>query len=303
MENKKVMYHMMALFTICIWGTTFVSTKILLDVFSPLEIMFYRFIITYITLIVIYPKRYKTSLKEEGGFAILGIFGGSLYFLTENIAIQLTLTSHVGFLLATAPILTALIAHVFTKDEKIVKTTWIGFIVAMLGVFFVIFNGRFALEHASFGEILAIVSALSWAFYTVILKKLGHKYPPIYTTRKVFFYAIVTIIPILIGSNYKFQMVKFMEPNVILHLLFLGLVASALGFILWSISVKHLGAVKTNNYIYLNPVITLAASAWILKERVTIYAGIGSILILAGVYLTQKKPNKPLVLSTIQEGA
>lgn len=75
---------------------------------------------------------------------------------------------------------------------------------------------------------------------------------------------------------------------MILQLLFLGLVASALGFILWNMAVWHLGAVKTNNYIYLNPVITLAASAWVLKERITIYAAFGSLLILAGVYLTQK---------------
>ncbi|WP_069998278.1 DMT family transporter [Cellulosilyticum sp. I15G10I2] len=301
MENKKMIYHMMALVTICIWGTTFVSTKILLNTFSPLEIMFYRFIITYITLIVIHPKMYAFSLKEESGFALLGIFGGSMYFLTENIAINLTLASHVGFILAAAPIFTALVAHFLTKDEKIIKTTWIGCIVAMAGVFLVIFNGSFILKFSGLGEVLATVSALSWAVYTVLLKKLDPKYPPIYTIRKVFFYAIITIVPILIGSKYKFEITKFMDLGIVFHLLFLGLAASALGFILWHIAVKNLGAVKTNNYIYLNPVITLIGSAWVLKEKITIYAGIGSALILLGVYLTQKKPNQSLALSGIEE--
>lgn len=289
MNKKNMIYHFMALFTICIWGTTFVSTKILLEVFSPIEIMFYRFIITYITLMVIHPKIVPLSLKEEGTFALLGIFGGSLYFLTENIALKYTLASHVGFLLATAPVLTVLAAHVFTKDEKMDKGTWEGFIVAMTGVFLVVFNGKFVASGSSLGGLLAIGSALSWAFYTVLLKKLGSKYMPIYTIRKVFSYAIVTIIPLLIGTHYKIELHKFMNLTIVLNLLFLGLIASALGFILWQIAVEHLGAVKTNNYIYLNPIITLIASIGLLHEKITFYSGLGSIFILAGVYISQNK--------------
>ncbi len=291
MKENKLIYHMMALFTICIWGTTFVSTKILLELFSPLEIMFYRFIITYMTLIIIYPKIHKTSFKEEGAFVLLGVFGGSLYFIAESTALKLTLASHVGFLLAAAPILTALIAHVFTKDEKISKNTWIGFGIAIVGVFLVIFNGTFVLKLTAFGELLAVGAGLSWAFYTILLKKLGAKYTPIYTTRKVFFYAILTMIPMLAANGYKFHPAKFRYAYVIMHLLFLGLIASALCFILWNMAVKHLGAVKTNNYIYFNPVITMIASSLVLKERITLYSGAGSALIMLGVYLAQNKMN------------
>jgi drug/metabolite transporter (DMT)-like permease len=294
MNKKNMMYHLMALLTISVWGTTFVSTKVLLEIFSPLEIMFYRFIITYITLLIIHPKVRLLSLKEEGTFALLGIFGGSLYFLTENIALKLTLASHVGFLLATAPVLTALAAHLLTKDEKINKGTLQGFMVAMVGVFLVVFNGKFTLNGSLGGELLAIASALSWAVYTVLLKKMGSKYAPIYTIRKVFSYAIITIIPLLIGSHYAIDVQKFMNFSVVFNLLFLGLVASALGFILWHIAVRHLGAVQTNNYIYLNPVITLIASTWLLKERITFYAGVGSVLILAGVYISQNKKIKSI---------
>lgn len=297
MQSKKIIYHLMALFTICIWGTTFVCTKILLDIFSPIEIMFYRFVITYITLLVIHPKHYRLSFKEESDLMILGLFGGSLYFLTENIALNLTLASHVGFLLATAPILTALIAHLFIADEKMLPNTWLGFGVAIIGVFLVIFNGSFILKLGGVGEILAILSALSWAFYTVRLKKFGQKYPPIVMTRKVFFYAIISIVPIMVFTDYSFDVSKFMNLSVVLNLLFLGVVASALCFVLWNVAIRNIGAVKTNNYIYLNPIVTLVASVWVLKESMTVYAVIGCMLILLGVYLAQNKPNQVFVLN------
>jgi drug/metabolite transporter (DMT)-like permease len=297
MKNKNMMYHMMALLTISIWGTTFVFTKILLEVFSPVEIMLYRFVITYVTLMVIHPRFHKISLKDEGLFVLLGIFGGSLYFLTENIALHLTPASNVGFLLATAPIFTALLAHLFTKDEKMSKNIWIGFVIAMLGVFLVMFNGNFILKLSPLGDMLSIAAALSWALYTILLKKLDTQYTPIYTTRKVYFYAILTIIPVFLASGYTVEIHKFMDIAVTANLLFLGLAASALGFILWNIAVKHLGAVKTNNYIYLNPVITLIGAVWVLHERLTLYSALGSVLILAGVYLSQHKKTKTIAIN------
>ena len=94
MENKKTFGHLAALLTIVIWGTTYISTKILLVDFKPVEILFFRFVMGFVILIAISPKQLKTkSRKEELTFILAGLCGICLYYLLENIALTYTLAS------------------------------------------------------------------------------------------------------------------------------------------------------------------------------------------------------------------
>ncbi|SFD41488.1 DMT family transporter [Clostridium uliginosum] len=288
MKNQKAFLNLLAFLTVAVWGTTFASTKILLNVLTPAEIMFFRFLIAYIMLIIIYPKFHKiTSFKEECIFLIAGITGGSLYFITENTALIYTLTSNVGLILATAPIITALLAHFFTKGEQLNKNLFIGFIVAISGVFLVIFNGNFILKLNPIGDILALAAALCWAIYSVSLKKISNKYNTIYITRKIFFYALITISPFLFFSSTKLNISNLFTFKLMFNLLFLGVIASGVCYVTWSYTINKLGVIKTNNYIYLIPIITLISSILILHEKVTTFSIIGAFLILLGVYTSE----------------
>lgn len=112
--------HMLAMFTIFIWGTTFVSTKLLLSDFNPIEVLFLRFLIGYFILLLLYPRSVKTSsIKEELLFAGAGLSGVTLYFLLENIALTLTLAASVGIIVSIAPFFTALFAHFFWKAKNL----------------------------------------------------------------------------------------------------------------------------------------------------------------------------------------
>ncbi|NFG26880.1 DMT family transporter [Clostridium botulinum] len=289
MENKNLLLNFLAFFTIVVWGTTFVSTKVLLSTFTPAEIMFLRFSIAYIMLLLIHPKFHKiTSLKEEALFLLAGITGGSLYFLTENSALIYSLTSNVALILATAPILTAFMAHFFSKGETLNKNLFIGFTIAILGVFLVIFNGNFILKLNPLGDILALSAALCWAIYSVTLKKISGTYNYIYVTRKMFFYALLTILPfILFSSNNNITRLSLSQPKVIFNLLFLGVIASGVCYVVWNYTVDNLGIIKTNNYIYLIPAVTMIASFFILNESITLYSTLGAILVLLGVYVSE----------------
>ena len=85
-------YHLMALVTAAIWGTTFVSTKVLIqNGLTPAEIFFYRFSLAYVVILLFSRgKLWSRSWRDEGWFALAGIFGGSLYFITENTALGIT---------------------------------------------------------------------------------------------------------------------------------------------------------------------------------------------------------------------
>lgn len=288
MNDRKILLNLLALITVVIWATTFISSKILLNIFTPLEVMFYRFVIAYFVLLIIYPKFHKIeSLKEEAMFLFSGITGGSLYFLTENSAVKISQVSNVGLIVATAPIITALLAHFFTKGEKLNRNLIIGFFVAISGVFLVMFNGNFMLKLNPIGDILALCAAVSWSIYSIITKKFGSKYSHLYLTRKIFFYALITMVPFLSSSEFNFDIYKLSNIKVILNLLFLGIVASSICYVIWNFTVDKLGVVKTNNYIYLIPAITLIFSILVLHERITLYSSLGALFIFLGVYVSE----------------
>lgn len=289
MTNNKILLNLLALITVIIWSTTFISSRILLNIFTPTEVMFYRFVIAYIILLIIHPKFHKIhSLKEEFMFLICGITGGSLYFFTENSAIQISQVSNVGLIVATAPIITALLAHFFTKGEKLNRNLIYGFIVAICGVFLVMFNGSFMLRLNPIGDILALCAAVSWSVYSITTKKFGSKYNPLYLTRKIFFYALVTMLPLIGTSGFSFNANKLSNINVIGNLLFLGVIASSLCYVVWNFTVDKLGVIKTNNYIYLIPAFTLLFSVMVLHEKITIYSAIGAFFIFLGVYVSER---------------
>jgi len=289
MGRRRLYGHLIALFTVCIWGTTFVSTKILLGDLTPVEILFYRFLIGYFVLFLLYPRTHRIKgLKEELLFLGLGLSGVSLYFLLENMALQFTFATNVGLLSGTVPILTAIVAHFFTTDEKFSRKLFGGFLVSIAGTAMVIFNAQVVLKLNPLGDFLALMAPITWAIYSVLLKKLDPSYNPIFVTRKTFFYGLLTVIPIMIFQGADFIPTKIISLQMVLNIGFLGLVASALCFVTWNKAVGIIGTIKASNYIYLVPMISMVTSMLVLHETVTSLAVAGGALILTGVYISER---------------
>lgn len=294
MESKKSVGHLAALLTIIIWGTTFISTKILLVDFKPVEILFFRFVMGYLVLLIICPRQLKgLEKKQELTFVAAGLCGICLYYLLENIALTYTMASNVGVIISVAPFFTAILAHLFMKsEEKLRANFFVGFVVAMAGIVLISFNGS-SLELNPMGDILALIAAFVWACYSILTKKISsYGYPVILTTRRTFFYGILFMIPTLFFFDFKMELSRFENISYLLNILYLGLGASALCFVTWNFAVKVLGAVKTSVYIYMVPVITVVTSVLILHERVTLLSGVGTILTLVGLFLSESKIQK-----------
>ena len=291
MANSKEKGHLAALVTILIWGTTFISTKVLLVDFQPIEILFFRFLMGLLALLLVYPRRLKgTTIKQEFVFAAAGFCGVCLYYLLENIALTYTTASNVGVIISVAPFFTAILSHLFLQqDEKLRANFFVGFLIAMLGIGFISFPGT-SWQLNPIGDLLALLAAFLWACYSILTRKIGgYGYHTIMTTRRVFFYGILWMIPALFLFDFRWELSRFVNPVYLLNLLFLGLGASALCFVTWNFAVKILGAVQTSVYIYLVPVITVAASVLILHEPFTWRTGMGTVLTLAGLFISERR--------------
>ena len=291
MENKRLLGHIAAIFTIVVWGTTFISTKVLLAEFEPVEILFVRLLMGLMALFIVYPHRTRRiTLKQELTFAAAGLTGICMYYLMENIALTYTMASNVGVIVSVSPFFTAILASIFLKSEGRMRSHFfVCFAVAMIGIALISFNGtKFQLNPM--GDLLALGAAFVWAWYSIFTKKIGSfGYSVIQTTRKIFTYGILFMIPTLFFFDFQLDLRMFMETKYLLNILYLGLCASATCFVTWNYAVKVLGAVKSSIYIYIIPVVTIIAAALILKEPVTLISAVGAVLAIAGLFLSEYK--------------
>lgn len=290
-NNKKFLAHILACGTQIMWGATFVSTKVLLQYFRPVQVLFTRALLAFLALLVFYPHHLKLkNPKQEFAFAGAGLFGIVLYFMLENTALSMTYASNVGIIVACAPFFVAVMVGFFFKNEKSGLWFYIGFLIAIAGVILISLNGQKTLNLNPFGDGLAFLAMISWGAYSALVKKIGEwEYPMIAVTRRIYFYGILFLIPVLLTQHVSWDLPLFQNPKVASNFLFLGLGASAMGFLLWNLSTQWIGAVKTSVYIYVSPVVTVVLSVFILHEKMTFVSLIGSLLIFVGLILSQKK--------------
>ena len=294
MQNReKLTGWLCAAFTITVWGSTFISSKKLLGLYSPAQIMLTRFLLAYCALWLLRPRRLPLTWKRELGFLLLGLFGCSLYFYTENTALTYTLASNVSIIVAAAPILTAVLAH-FAGEERFRRGTLWGFLVAFTGVVLVVCNGTFVLRLNPRGDFLALGAAACWAVYSVLMRKLGQELDPILVTRRTLFWGILTALPLVLLEGKNYPAAPLLTPAVAGNFLFLGLIGSGLCYVLWNKAFQLLGVVATNNFIYLNPFITIVVARLFLDEPISPLALLGAVLITVGVVVSQREPKLPV---------
>jgi len=290
MRSKQFIYHAMAGVTTVIWGTTFVSSKVLLNAgLSPAEIMFERFLLGYLFLWLLYPRLPRFhSLHDELIFAGMGIFGGSLYFLAENSALVYAQTSDVSLICASVPLVTAILTHL-VLGEQLSRKFRLGSLFAMTGVALVVLNGNFVLKLSPLGDILAFAAICCWAVYCLLMRKLRYQYNTLVITRRVFLYGLLTLAPYFLFTPFRFDMSVMSRPEVWGNLLFLGIIASSLCYVMWNSAMRSLGIIRTNSYLYFTPVVTIVTAAFVLSEHIGIYIVTGAALILLGLWIAGRK--------------
>ena len=284
-------YHLLAIATILVWGVTFVNSKVLLlHGLAVHEIFVIRFGIAYLCIWTISPRRlWASSLRDEAIMMLLGITGGSLYFVAENMAVKLSFVSNVSFIVCTAPLFTTLLGLLFIKGMRATRGLVIGSMLAIAGMAMVIFNGQFVFKLNPAGDLLAFCGALCWAVYSLLMKSVATRYGAVFVSRKVFFYGLLTALPLFAFMPWQFPAEGFLDPAVWGNLLFLGFIASFACFVLWNLAIKKVGAISVSNYVYLNPISTVVCSALVLHEPTTWIAILGSALILSGVFVANKR--------------
>lgn len=288
-SSGKLKYHLIAIATVVVWGVSYPNTRILLDAgLSPTEIYVYRFIIGYIGLLACSRFAIKMcNVRDEALMFLLGLTGGTGYFILQNVALDMTLVSNVAVLVDTTPLFTMILAAIMFHDEHFTWGKVVGSIVAFAGVAMLSFRNGFVWGDGMLGDVLAIAAAIMWAIYSVILKQLNNRYPTLLITRKTFFYGVASSLPVMLWQGHLTPASTLVQPVVAGNILFLALACSMAAFFAWGRVTKALGPTTVNNYIYLGPIISMAVAAVVLGERVGVMGLTGCALILIGLIIAE----------------
>lgn len=284
-------YHILAILTSAIWGTTFISSKLLLqEGLSPAAIMILRFVLAYVLMLpFVKGKWFCKSLKDELLMMLLGISGGSLYFLLENTALIYTQASNVAIIIAATPLLTMLTVNLLDRGKGTSKRLYGYSLMSLAGVALVILNGNFVLKLNPIGDLLTFGAVVTWVIYSIIIAKVQERYSSWMITRKIFFYGVVTLLPYFLIEPWDVTWEMMSRPMVWGNIAYLGVLASLGCYMTWNIVIKRLGAVDATNYLYINPIVAMITANLLLGERITPLAIAGTALILVGVYLAERK--------------
>lgn len=287
-KSNLLLFHLLAALAVIGWGVSFVSTKVLLDNgLSPVEIYIYRFFLAYIAILAVCHRRFRSnSWRHELLFMLIGMLGGSVYFIAENVALQYTLVSNVSLITSLSPLLTVLLIGFIYRSERPTIETIGGSAAAFVGVGLVIFNSSFNLSINPLGDLLSLLAAFCWAGYSLLVKWVNPLYSALFITRKTFFYGVVTALPFLLIEPRITPPTVFADPTLLVNLLFLALYCSMGAYLVWAVVVGKLGAVKANNYMYFQPIATLIFSYLILGEKISAVGYAGCALILFGVWVS-----------------
>lgn len=284
-------FHILAILTSAIWGTTFISSKLLLqEGLSPAAIMILRFVLAYVLMLpFVKGKWFCKSLKDELLMVLLGISGGSLYFLLENTALVYTQASNVAIIIAATPLLTMLTVNLLDRGKGASKRLYGYSLMSLAGVALVILNGNFVLKLNPIGDLLTFGAVVTWVIYSIIIAKVQERYSSWMITRKIFFYGVVTLLPYFLIEPWDVTWEMMSRPMVWGNIAYLGVLASLGCYMTWNIVIKRLGAVDATNYLYINPIVAMITANLLLGERITPLAIAGTALILVGVYLAERK--------------
>ena len=292
--TQKIMGHFYAIFTILVWGSCFVLTKEMLTTYTAIQIIPLRMALAYVTLWVLRPKTLKLPRKDELMFILIGVTGGSLYFFLQNTALSYTYAANVSILVALAPILTVILAQLFSRSgERLGKYVYIGAVIAIVGVVLVVLNGQLTFHLNPLGDFIALGAAFMWALYSILIKKYTEQYDNFLVTRRVFLWAFLTAVPLMLLTDGMPDLKPlFTTPTMLLSWLFLGVFGNAVCFAIWNIAFKRLGVVVTNNYLYASPFVTVVVGWLLLDEKISWMSILGAVLITLGVIFANKSTEK-----------
>ena len=282
---------MLILLAIIFWGTSFVATKTVLNEIKPVTIIILRLILASILLTIIAlstKRKFSINFKSHSWIFILALVA-VFHLWIQVTGLQYTTAANTGWIIGTAPVFMAILGFVFYK-EKITLLQFLGILVAVAGLLLLIGKGDITniglIENQ--GDLLVLGSAFTWGVYSMVNKKISLSYSPLMTILYLFLMMAVIIIPFnlnteTINSVINLSLISWM------WILFLGIFCSGVAYVIWAQALRDMESAKVGAFLYFEPLVTVIAAWFFLREEITLLMILSGLLITAGVFIVNKE--------------
>lgn len=280
MTNKKVAY-LYLIITFCAWGSLYVVSKFVLGKVPVLTVLFLRYLIAGITLLLILRKGEAKKIERQDYKYIffIGFIGYFLSVGSQLIGIKLSSASVASLVNSMNPITITVFAAIMLKERLTIRKV-ICVILAVIGVYIII--GGLKGNGQVLGIVFSILSVISWSLVSVIVKKVTQKYTAIQVTTYCMFVAAACTLPCSAYELVTTHNVQF-DFTAIVALLYMGLVCTALAYILWNKSLSMIEAGTCSLFYPVQPMVSVLLGCMFLGEKIDIKFIFGAILIIGGV--------------------
>ncbi|RXT06390.1 DMT family transporter [Ammoniphilus sp. CFH 90114] len=277
-----------------IWGTAFIAGKYAVESFEPITVAFLRFLGA---TLILYPymryrekDRAKPTPRDWGLFAVLGLTGIAIYNICFFMASKYAPVIKSSLLIASNPVFITLFAGLFLK-EVISKNHIVGMVMALLGVGFIISQGKLDVIlglQFEFIDLILLGAILSWAAYSVVGKVVLNKYNAVVSTTYACAFGTLFLFPFTIMETTWADITQASLASW-LSILHMSIFVTVVSFIMYYDGIRKIGASKASIFINVMPVSAVALSVIILGEQFQFYHFIGAFMVLGGVYISTLK--------------
>ena len=291
MTKSRAYRYLLILLAIIFWGTSFVATKTVLHEIKPVTIIILRLILASILLTIIAlstRRKFSINFKSHSWIFILALVA-VFHLWIQVTGLQYTTAANTGWIIGTAPVFMAILGFVFYK-EKITLLQFLGILVAVAGLLLLIGKGDITniglIENQ--GDLLVLGSAFTWGVYSMVNKKISLSYSPLMTILYLFLMMAVIIIPFnlnteTINSVINLSLISWM------WILFLGIFCSGVAYVIWAQALRDMESAKVGAFLYFEPLVTVIAAWFFLREEITLLMILSGLLITAGVFIVNKE--------------
>lgn len=297
MQNKSNwFYYLLLSFSAIFWGSSFIFTKHLLDLASPMVIVFSRLVIAVLFFVCIclifYRKDMKIDSQDIRTIVSFSFYEPFLYFICETYSLTFCDASIVSIIVATIPIATAFLSIFYFKENF----TWlnlVGVVTTVVGITIMIFPTLASASMSAKGVIWAFCAVFSSVGYTFFVRKLPEKYNPVVVVTYQNFIGLILFTPLIFLTTGKGELAHqlsnlFLSYNVI-YVILLAIFCSTLAFMFYLIGIRRFGIGKSTIFTNFIPIVTAILSFFLLKESFPWYKVLGIITVIGGIFLVQKK--------------
>ncbi|QUG40156.1 DMT family transporter [Psychrobacillus sp. INOP01] len=290
--NKQWFIYFILILCVIAWGSNFVFGSILVDVFDPSIIAFFRLIFILIFLFFLTYrniKNQKLTIHNYIWLAIAGFVGISLNQWSFYASLQYTEPVTAALILALSPIVTALLSSYYFNERKKLQF-WIGSFVALIGVWLVITKGSFLVPSFGKGELLISLTMLSFSVFLVFVQHLSKSISPSTITWYSNVFGLIGLLPFV--PWHKTYVVLSVPLSYWLLLIITAIIMHGLCTYLWNNSIHKVGATKAALLLNLEPFVAMVFGFFLLGISIQLLQLIGAFIIVIGVSISLQTKNK-----------